>query len=282
MKNITLLQPQKTVFGTGCISQFPEDYLKSGYKKLFVITMPIMRSMTSQMFDDLSANGIDVKFYEDVHGEPSITDFKKVLKAAEDFDADSFLGIGGGSILDLTKLVATLLGSSQQVEDLFGTGLIERRGKWFACVPTTAGTGSEMSPNAILLDERDEIKKGVADNRAFCTKLTEAIKNKHGLTTKGELLEFFVGLEKGSYNGIDFSEFTNIKMKDKGKMAVISSWWPVNIIDSIGSKIFKGKWKGFCRGNLGDSLIKFNVVNGSLADTKIGSLVQKSITVPTE
>ena len=161
MKNITLLQPQKTVFGTGCISQFPEDYLKSGYKKLFVITMPIMRSMTSQMFDDLSANGIDVKFYEDVHGEPSIADFKKVLKAAEDFDADSFLGIGGGSILDLTKLVATLLGSSQQVEDLFGTGLIEHRGKWFACVPTTAGTGSEMSPNAILLDERDALKKGV-------------------------------------------------------------------------------------------------------------------------
>ncbi len=155
---------------------------------------------------------------------------------------------------------------------------------------TISSLGDDKAQNALknlVGDDRwkeffDEIKKGVADNRAFCTKLTEAIKNKHGLTTKGELLEFFVGLEKGSYNGIDFSEFTNIKMKDKGKMAVISSWWPVNIIDSIGSKIFKGKWKGFCRGNLGDSLIKFNVVNGSLADTKIGSLVQKSITVPTE
>ena len=163
MKNITLLQPQKTVFGTGCISQFSEDYLKSGYKKLFVITMPIVRSMTSQMFDDLSANGIDVKFYEDVHGEPSIADFKKVLKAAEDFDADSFLGIGGGSILDLTKLVATLLGSSQQVEDLFGTGLIERRGKWFACVPTTAGTAAEVTINYVITDEENHKKMVCVD-----------------------------------------------------------------------------------------------------------------------
>ena len=109
----------------------------------------------------LETAGIKTCFYENVHGEPSITDFKTMLKAAEDFDADSFIGIGGGSILDLTKLTATLLGSTQQIENLFGTGLIERRGKWFACAPTTAGTGSEMSPNAILLDESDALKKGV-------------------------------------------------------------------------------------------------------------------------
>ena len=161
MRTITLLQPQKTVFGTGCIDQFADDYLKLGYKRLFIVTMSVVRPAISAMTDKLSANGVSVKFYEDVHGEPSIADFKKILKSAEDFDADSFIGIGGGSILDLTKLTAALLGSTQQIEDLFGTGLIERRGKWFACAPTTAGTGSEMSPNAILLDERDALKKGV-------------------------------------------------------------------------------------------------------------------------
>ena len=161
MRTITLLQPQKTVFGTGCIDQFADDYLKLGYKRLFIVTMPVVRPAISALTDKLAANGVCIKFYEDVHGEPSIADFKAMLKSAEDFEADSFIGIGGGSILDLTKLAATLVGSTQQIEDLFGTGLIERRGKWFACAPTTAGTGSEMSPNAILLDERDALKKGV-------------------------------------------------------------------------------------------------------------------------
>lgn len=160
-RNITLLQPQKTVFGTGCISRFADDYIKLGYKKLFIVTMPVIRPMIADIVERLQAEGVTVTFYEKIHNEPSITDFKAMLAEAECFGADSFIGIGGGSILDLTKLTATLLGSSQQIEDLFGTDLIRRRGKWFACAPTTAGTGSEMSPNAILLDERDALKKGV-------------------------------------------------------------------------------------------------------------------------
>lgn len=161
MKEITLLQPQKIVFGTDCINQFVDDYLKLNHKRLFIITMPVIRPMISGMTDRLSEEGVSIEFYEDVRNEPSIADFKKLLAAANEFGADSMLGIGGGSILDVTKLAATLQGSNQEIENLFGTGLIERKGKWFACMPTTAGTGSEVSPNAILLDERDALKKGV-------------------------------------------------------------------------------------------------------------------------
>lgn len=161
MKEIILLQPQKIVFGTGCMARFSEDYLKLGYKRLFIVTMPVIRPMISEMVDKLVDNGITVEFYENICNEPSISDFKTLLQAAEKFKADSVLGIGGGSVLDLTKLVATLIDSKQKIEDLFGTGLIEQRGKWFACMPTTSGTGSEVSPNAILLDERDSLKKGV-------------------------------------------------------------------------------------------------------------------------
>lgn len=161
MKEIILLQPQKIVFGTGCTARFSEDYLKLGYKRLFIITMPVIRPMISDMVDQLVSNGTTVEFYEDICNEPSVSDFKTLLQAAEKFKADSVLGIGGGSVLDLTKLVATLIDSKQDIEDLFGIGLIEQRGKWFACMPTTSGTGSEVSPNAILLDERDALKKGV-------------------------------------------------------------------------------------------------------------------------
>ena len=80
---------------------------------------------------------------------------------AREFKADSVVGIGGGSVLDVTKLVAAFVNSDQQAEDCFGIGFVRKRGLWFACLPTTAGTGSEVSPNAILLDERDQLKKGI-------------------------------------------------------------------------------------------------------------------------
>lgn len=161
MKEITLLQPQKIVFGTNCIGKFVNDYLKLGLNRLFIITMPVIRPLISNMVERLNKNGIHIEFYEKICNEPSITDFDVLMAEAKKSGADSFLGIGGGSILDITKLVATLIDSNQKIEDLFGIDLINQKGKWFACMPTTAGTGSEVSPNAILLDEKDSLKKGV-------------------------------------------------------------------------------------------------------------------------
>lgn len=161
MKAITLLQPQKIVFGTGCIETFTDDYKKMGLQRLFVLTAPPIRPLIEGTLDELKAAGIAVEVFQDIVAEPTVNDFKRILEVARQFRADSVVGIGGGSVLDVTKLVAAFINSDQQVEDCFGTGFIRRKGLWFACLPTTAGTGSEVSPNAILLDERDHLKKGI-------------------------------------------------------------------------------------------------------------------------
>ena len=161
MKAITLLQPQKIVFGTGCIQTFTDDYKKMGLRRLFVLTAPPIRPLIEGTMDELKAAGIAVEVFQDIVAEPTVNDFKRILELARQFRADSVAGIGGGSVLDVTKLVAAFIDSDQQVEDCFGTGFIRRKGLWFACLPTTAGTGSEVSPNAILLDERDHLKKGI-------------------------------------------------------------------------------------------------------------------------
>ena len=161
MKAITLLQPQKIVFGTGCIQTFTDDYKKMGLRRLFVLTAPPIRPLIEGTLDELKAAGIAVEVFQDIVAEPTVNDFKRILEEARQFQADSVAGIGGGSVLDVTKLVAAFIDSDQQVEDCFGTGFIRRKGLWFACLPTTAGTGSEVSPNAILLDERDHLKKGI-------------------------------------------------------------------------------------------------------------------------
>ena len=161
MKAITLLQPQKIVFGTGCIQTFVDDYKKMGLQRLFVLTAPPILPLIEEPLADLKAAGISIEVFQDIVAEPTVNDFKKILEVARQFKADSVVGIGGGSVLDVTKLVASLTYSDQQVEDCFGTGFIKKHGLWFACLPTTAGTGSEVSPNAILLDERDHLKKGI-------------------------------------------------------------------------------------------------------------------------
>ena len=161
MKAITLLQPQKIVFGTGCIETFTEDYKKMGLQRLMVLTAPPILPLIEEPLANLKADGVSIETCQDILAEPTINDFKKILEAARQFKADSVVGIGGGSVLDVTKLVAAFINSDQQVEDCFGTGFIKRKGLWFACLPTTAGTGSEVSPNAILLDERDHLKKGI-------------------------------------------------------------------------------------------------------------------------
>lgn len=161
MKAITLLQPQKIVFGTGCIQTFTDDYKKMGLRRLFVLTAPPIRPLIEGTMDELKAAGIAVEVFQNIVAEPTVNDFKRILELAHQFQADSVAGIGGGSVLDVTKLVAAFIDSDQQVEDCFGTGFIRRKGLWFACLPTTAGTGSEVSPNAILLDERDHLKKGI-------------------------------------------------------------------------------------------------------------------------
>ena len=161
MKQITLLQPQKIVFGTGCIQTLVEDYKKLGYQRLFVLTAPPILPLIEPTLAALKAAGTNIEVFDQIMAEPTLNDFNAIVEKARQFDTDSVVGIGGGSVLDIAKLVAAFAHSDQQAADCFGTGFIKAKGLWFACLPTTAGTGSEVSPNAILLDERDHLKKGI-------------------------------------------------------------------------------------------------------------------------
>lgn len=161
MKGITLLQPQKIVFGTGCIQTLVDDYKKMGLKRLFVLTAPPILPLIEPTLAELKAAGIHIEVFQNILAEPTLNDFNDIVEKARQFDADSVVGIGGGSVLDVAKLVAAFVHSDQQAADCFGIGIIKAKGLWFACLPTTAGTGSEVSPNAILLDERDHLKKGI-------------------------------------------------------------------------------------------------------------------------
>jgi len=143
----------------------------------------------------------------------------------------------------------------------------------------------------------DTIKGG--ENGEVCKALTEAIKNNFGCTSKSQINTILNQLKEGTIKGldgslnIDVSDFTDIvmdsgfsKAKGLGKIGSVvvgtqSAWWPVNGINKV-IDLLHLPVKHIGRGNLGDSLIKYNIITGQLADTAVGRAVQKSILLPTE
>lgn len=161
MNTVILQQPKRLIFGAGSSREAPTEFIRQGWKRLFVITSPQVAGMQVALFDGWRASGLVVEVCSAVDREPEIALFEQVLDTARAFRPDVVLGVGGGSPLDVSKLVAALYGPGQRVREVFGIGLLAGRALPLVCVATTAGTGADVSPNAILLDEAERLKKGV-------------------------------------------------------------------------------------------------------------------------
>ena len=150
------------MFGAGCIARCAEDIVARGVQRVFVVTSPSTQKLGEPIYAALRQAARELFYWGDIRREPTVDVFRQALAAARDARADAVIGLGGGSPMDVAKLVAALLGSQQDVADAFGIGnLAGQRSIYLACLPTTAGTGSEFSPNAVLLDEAAKLKKAV-------------------------------------------------------------------------------------------------------------------------
>jgi alcohol dehydrogenase class IV len=160
MRTISLLQPSRITLGRGCAADCASDLLAAGARRVLLVTAPPLLA-ASQQFAARLAPTCEVRICDDVAAEPTIACFERVCELAVAFGCDTVVGLGGGSALDVAKLVAALAGGSQCVRDVFGINLLAGRKTRLVCLPTTSGTGSEVSPNAILTDEEEQLKKGV-------------------------------------------------------------------------------------------------------------------------
>lgn len=161
MRTLTLLQPKRLVFGSGCLTDAVAYLLALPQRRVHLVTSPSLAGHAENIAERLRQEGKQATIDSSTTGEPTIGVFHAALERARHAQAECILGLGGGSALDLAKLVAAFVYGSQAVEETFGIGLLKGRGCHLVCMPTTAGTGSEVSPNAILLDEAAALKKGV-------------------------------------------------------------------------------------------------------------------------
>lgn len=158
---LTIYFPRKLVIGNGTMTQLTDEIKQLRPSKVFIVTIEPLNKVVSKLTDELKAINIMAASDTSVVQEPSFNDFEKLMKDAAAFDPDIVIGIGGGSVLDIAKLVAAQLGNEQQLREYVGIGLLKGRQRTLICIPATSGTGSEASPNAILIDDADHQKKGI-------------------------------------------------------------------------------------------------------------------------
>jgi alcohol dehydrogenase class IV len=157
VNTISLLQVPRLTIGSGCRVECRQFLLDRGIHRAFLIAPPFAKESAAALLKGIPFSEID----NSIENEPTVSGFNWILAKAREFKPDAIVGFGGGSALDVAKLVAALLDGRQQIHEVFGIGLLKGRRTTLVCIPTTAGTGSEVSPNAILLDEADKMKKGV-------------------------------------------------------------------------------------------------------------------------
>ena len=147
--------------GAGALSSCAADCAAAGATSVLLITSPQIVQLCAPLVRDLESLGIAATVWSEVAGEPTRADLAGAIEMAGACRADFVIGLGGGSPMDVAKLVAALADGRQQFDAVVGIDRLQARALPLACVPTTAGTGSEATPIAILEDEEAQLKKGV-------------------------------------------------------------------------------------------------------------------------
>ena len=164
MTNLATLRiPSEVIFGSGCAETVGEQARKLGAKRALVISdQGIQKAgLVDHIQRWLNKTGISSMSYVDVEAEPSTDSVAPCLDYARQAECDVVVGLGGGSVLDTTKAVAMLLKNEGTVEDYLGNDLVQRRGVPTILMPTTAGTGSEITPNALFYVPSRRAKEAV-------------------------------------------------------------------------------------------------------------------------
>jgi alcohol dehydrogenase class IV len=107
-----------------------------------------------------SLRGRTVAIFDAVEPDPSVATVESACAMARDFRPDAIVGIGGGSPMDVAKVVAYLIGSGDRLDDIYGINNARKKALPLVLVPTTAGTGSEATPISIITVGETE-KKGI-------------------------------------------------------------------------------------------------------------------------
>ena len=163
--------PQAIITGRGCRAQSADLLASLHAQRTLIVIDPFFASseFLGEMRTTLTAKGIAVELFTEFQPDP--TD-QNVLAGAERFSrfgADSILAIGGGSALDVAKMVGVAAANPGPVSQFQGYHRVSNPGPPLVAVPTTAGTGSEATKVAVITDTSRNVKMMILDAKLMPT-----------------------------------------------------------------------------------------------------------------
>ena len=155
--------PPLLVFGSGSAQSVGTHVQNLGGTRPLVISDHGLKvaGLVDELLSHLSKAGLSAATYLNVETEPSIHSIPPAVTFAQEAGCDVVIGIGGGSVLDTAKAVAMLLTNGGSVEDYLGTGLVKRESLPCILIPTTSGTGAEVTPNALFYVPERRAKEAI-------------------------------------------------------------------------------------------------------------------------
>jgi alcohol dehydrogenase class IV len=153
-------------FGRGAVLQLGEIVGRIGARRVLLVTDPVLEKagLPDRVRRPLEQNRIDVAVFAGGEPEPSLRAAEECVAAARAARPDALVGLGGGSNMDVAKVAATVLAHGGGPRDYLGDDQIPGPIVPLVCVPTTAGTGSEVSGAAAFTDTEARVKVGMLSN----------------------------------------------------------------------------------------------------------------------
>lgn len=156
----TFQTPPKIVFGWGTAAQLPEEAARAGRRPLVVCGRSLRASgRLDRILSSLEARGLHPSVHEGVPAEPGLDAMQACMDAAG--DSDSVIAVGGGSVLDIAKGAAALAGTGHTIREFFGGLPVPETGRPLIALPTTSGTGSEVTWVSVLVDHETRRKVSI-------------------------------------------------------------------------------------------------------------------------
>lgn len=154
----------KLITGQAAIEQLAAELTRLNVNNPLIVTDAVLVKSGTVDLALAQLGGRRYGIFDQVKPEPEISIVEDCTRAYRDGGHDGLIGLGGGSAIDIAKGVAAFAGHEGPLAELFGVDLVKRKGPALIAIPTTAGTGSEVTNVAIFSDKEAQLKKGIVSD----------------------------------------------------------------------------------------------------------------------